>query len=260
MAAPPPEAPPAKRTPISLEDLMRVREQEAAATAKPVFLTKKDREALALQKLQEKRDAELAKQQDSEAARRAFQQKAYEERQRGMTSRGGGGSSLPLAASSVQGAATSAGGTQTPRLASASSSSGTSTPTNSGVHISAQGEHIRETTKPKSEQEKEIELIRKQYLGDKDRHKKTQKVSERYKFNFDWKPEDDTSRGARCVRVTRARPLALSADANALYQERLQLRPLFGRGFIAGVDAKEQVKKHRERLEQVCEKACARVV
>jgi hypothetical protein len=31
----------------------------------------------------------------------------------------------------------------------------------------------------------------------------------------------------------------------------LQLRPLFGRGFIAGVDAKEQVKRHRMRLEEV---------
>lgn len=95
------------------------------------------------------------------------------------------------------------------------------------------GEFVRSSSKSAREQELEHELFRKQYLGVKDVKPAVKKRHERSRFNFSWKPEDDTSR-----------------DVNPLYQDRLQLRPLFGRGFVGGVDPKAQVVMHRELIER----------
>jgi ATP-dependent RNA helicase DDX23/PRP28 len=58
-----------------------------------------------------------------------------------------------------------------------------------------------------------------------------------------------TERSRDSISVGRAEE-DTSRDANPLFQDRLQLRPLFGRGFVAGVDPKTQVAQHRELLER----------
>lgn len=75
------------------------------------------------------------------------------------------------------------------------------------------------------EREKELEAIKEQYLGSKKPKKRVIKPSEEFLFSFDWENTEDTSR-----------------DMNTLYQSPHEARLLFGRGFLAGVDRREQKK------------------
>ncbi|KAK3149578.1 hypothetical protein QOZ80_3AG0219380 [Eleusine coracana subsp. coracana] len=75
------------------------------------------------------------------------------------------------------------------------------------------------------EREKELEAIKEQYLGSKKPKKRVIKPSEKFRFSFDWENTEDTSR-----------------DMNALYQSPHEARLLFGRGFLAGIDRREQKK------------------
>ncbi|KVH95742.1 DEAD-box ATP-dependent RNA helicase 21 [Cynara cardunculus var. scolymus] len=75
------------------------------------------------------------------------------------------------------------------------------------------------------EREKELEAIKEQYLGSKKPKKRVIKPSEKFRFSFDWENTEDTSR-----------------DMNILYQNPHEARLLFGRGFRAGMDRREQKK------------------
>ncbi|GAB2277412.1 Envelope glycoprotein gp160 [Dionaea muscipula] len=75
------------------------------------------------------------------------------------------------------------------------------------------------------EKEKELDAIKEQYLGSKKPKKRVIKPSEKFRFSFDWENTEDTSR-----------------DMNALYQNPHEAQLLFGRGFRAGIDRREQKK------------------
>ncbi|XVF37866.1 hypothetical protein REPUB_Repub20aG0047900 [Reevesia pubescens] len=75
------------------------------------------------------------------------------------------------------------------------------------------------------EREKELDAIKEQYLGSKKPKKRVIKPSEKFRFSFDWENTEDTSR-----------------DMNALYQSPHEAQLLFGRGFRAGMDRREQKK------------------
>jgi len=70
-------------------------------------------------------------------------------------------------------------------------------------------------------------------LGLKKEKKKVIKPSEKFKFVFSWDASDDTSQ-----------------DHNPLYNQRIDVRPAFGRGFIAGIDQK--VKHHPTHPRSLC--------
>lgn len=73
------------------------------------------------------------------------------------------------------------------------------------------------------EREQELELIKQQYLGVERKKRKITKAADRFKFVFDWDASEDTSR-----------------DLNPLYQDPHEAALLFGRGFRAGIDRREQ--------------------
>uniref|UniRef100_A0A803PT48 RNA helicase n=1 Tax=Cannabis sativa TaxID=3483 RepID=A0A803PT48_CANSA len=75
------------------------------------------------------------------------------------------------------------------------------------------------------ERDKELEAIKEQYLGSKKPKKRVIKPSEKFRFSFDWENTEDTSR-----------------DMNSLYQNPHEAQLLFGRGFRAGMDRREQKK------------------
>ncbi|XVF29244.1 hypothetical protein REPUB_Repub15cG0104400 [Reevesia pubescens] len=75
------------------------------------------------------------------------------------------------------------------------------------------------------EREKELDAIKEQYLGSKKPKKRVIKPSEKFRFSFDWENTEDTSR-----------------DMNSLYQNPHEAQLLFGRGFRAGMDRREQKK------------------
>uniref|UniRef100_A0A0G4HV88 RNA helicase n=1 Tax=Chromera velia CCMP2878 TaxID=1169474 RepID=A0A0G4HV88_9ALVE len=76
----------------------------------------------------------------------------------------------------------------------------------------------------------ELQQIRSHYLGMKEKKKKVIKPSEKFKtvFTFDWDASEDTSRG----------------DMNPLYQTKVEPQLLFGRGYRAGIDIREQRKQN----------------
>ncbi|KAL2621551.1 hypothetical protein R1flu_001756 [Riccia fluitans] len=75
------------------------------------------------------------------------------------------------------------------------------------------------------EREKELEAIKQQYLGGKMSKKRRAKPSEKFRFSFNWENTEDTSR-----------------DMNPIYQNPHEAQLLFGRGFRAGMDRREQKK------------------
>ncbi|KAI3915483.1 hypothetical protein MKW92_030265 [Papaver armeniacum] len=86
---------------------------------------------------------------------------------------------------------------------------------------------IREEEQVEKEKEKDLEAIREQYLGTAKKPKmRVVKPSEKFRFTFDWDSTEDTSR-----------------DLNSLYQNPHEAKLLFGRGFRAGMDRREQKKK-----------------
>ena len=76
--------------------------------------------------------------------------------------------------------------------------------------------------------DKELAQIRENYLGKKGK-KKQSKPSEKFArvFQFDWDANDDTS-----------------TDLNPLYARRHAIQPMLGRGYVAGLDMREQRRAH----------------
>eukprot|EP01035_Chromulina_nebulosa_P038625 gene38625-52181_t len=86
----------------------------------------------------------------------------------------------------------------------------------------------KEESKESNEHDHEIKAIREHYLGGGEKKRKIIKPSEKFSriFQFDWEETDDTARN----------------DLNPLYNKRVKINALFGRGYVAGVDQKEQRK------------------
>ena len=76
--------------------------------------------------------------------------------------------------------------------------------------------------------EKETEAIKREYLGLNKKVVQMQKPSEKFRniFNFEWDASEDTQRG----------------DHNPLYTNKCEPQLLFGRGYRAGIDVREQNK------------------
>jgi ATP-dependent RNA helicase DDX23/PRP28 len=153
---------------------------------KPVFLTKKQREELALQRLQEKREEEEKKAAEQKLAYEKFVTgKTIEERER----------------------------VEKLRLEK---------------EREEKERRKREENIDAAEQEYELKMIKEHYFGNK-APKKLVKPSEKFTrvFQFEWNSTDDTGKD----------------DMNPLYNKRMKINALFGRGYIAGVDQKEQRKE-----------------
>eukprot|EP00922_Rhytidocystis_sp_ex-Travisia-forbesii_P069871 GHVS01104341.1.p1 GENE.GHVS01104341.1~~GHVS01104341.1.p1 ORF type:complete len:785 (-),score=149.12 GHVS01104341.1:265-2619(-) len=96
--------------------------------------------------------------------------------------------------------------------------------------------NLPETEVRARQQMKELEQIRSHYLGMTKEKKKIQKPSEKFRniFNFEWDASEDTGRG----------------DNNPLYQHRVEPQLLFGRGYRAGIDIREQ-RKHNNFYDEL---------
>ena len=106
----------------------------------------------------------------------------------------------------------------------------------------------QEGNKDKLEAEAEQRAIRHHYLGggdDLDNSKRRPaNAAEKTKslFRQDWDTRDDTAR----------------LDVNPLYRHRLQVNPLLGRGFVAGVDHEEQLNSHHQEHQRQQKQSLAR--
>jgi ATP-dependent RNA helicase DDX23/PRP28 len=84
--------------------------------------------------------------------------------------------------------------------------------------------------------DKELQGIKGRYLGEGKKKKKVIKMSDKFRFAFDWELAEDTSK-----------------DLNPLYDKKHDAQLLFGRGLRAGIDMREQKKNstYVEQLESV---------
>ena len=83
-----------------------------------------------------------------------------------------------------------------------------------------------EESRGNKEAEKELEAVKKAYLGGKKEKPLIKRDKKKDKFKMDYDVSEDTSRH----------------DFNPLYNNRMQVNVLFGRGFQAGIDQREQKK------------------
>jgi len=75
------------------------------------------------------------------------------------------------------------------------------------------------------QQEKYLQVLKEAYLGKKKVKKTVIPPSQKFKFSFDWEPTEDTS-----------------IELNSLYDSKHKVSLLYGRGFMGGVDRREQRK------------------
>eukprot|EP00667_Euglena_gracilis_P021972 EG_transcript_24283 len=92
--------------------------------------------------------------------------------------------------------------------------------------------------------QQELDKIKTKYLGAKPQKKKVIKPTEKFKFNFAWDMGEDTA-----------------PDTNPLYDKPYEAQLLFGRGFRAGIDSREQIQKQidyeeisKDRKEKIVER------
>ncbi|NXD45743.1 DDX23 helicase, partial [Copsychus sechellarum] len=89
-------------------------------------------------------------------------------------------------------------------------------------------EEGRQKIREEKDKSKELHAIKERYLGGVKKRRRTRHLNDR-KFVFEWDASEDTS-----------------IDYNPLYKERHQVQ-LLGRGFIAGIDLKQQ-KREQSRF------------
>jgi ATP-dependent RNA helicase DDX23/PRP28 len=195
------------RKPMDVEDLLKKKQQEEQDSVKPKFLTKEERERLALERRAQQAAERISKLEDQRKQREEFFQEAskLEDKSKGRDSRD------------------------------------TRDKDNWKERRDRDREReARDKEKEKDKEkdtkdkpaEKELEIIKNTYLGAKKEKKKIIKPSEKFKFVFDWDITEDTSR-----------------DVNPLYNTKHEIRPQFGRGYIAGIDPKEQTKDYKKFLQ-----------
>ncbi|KAG0562769.1 hypothetical protein KC19_9G170100 [Ceratodon purpureus] len=201
-----------KLEPLSLEEILKKRKEDAVQQAKPVFLTKAQRAELALKRRQEEAAEQLRRneesrkllmgtenkgkgQEDKDRSREKFRERDRDHDREAREAR-------------------EKERDRERREREREREEETKLRERERLEKQAQREH-----------EKELESIKEQYLGAKKLKKRVVKPSEKFRFSFDWENTEDTSR-----------------DMNPIYQNPHEAQLLFGRGFRAGMDRREQKK------------------
>ncbi|KAJ9300544.1 hypothetical protein DTO271G3_1708 [Paecilomyces variotii] len=245
-APPPPPAPVVEKkkkagwgsqkstTPLSVEELLRKKREADAAAAKPKFLSRAERERLAL----EKRAKEIEAERQAKAERET--NGADRNRARSPTSSDGiNGASKPVPTGPR---AMRNGEVPTARAAMRNSQPNKDydmQPPPPPKPISFGPRDSKGEKRTLDEEEAQAALIKQRYMGQDQTSnfsakKKRKRTTER-KFNFEWNAEEDTS-----------------ADYNPLYQNRAEVN-FFGRGRLAGFGddvADTVVRNYAKALEE----------
>lgn len=212
--------PPPKRVPLSLEELLEKKKKEEEALSKPKFLTKAEREALAMQKRQEQVDEQRRKMDETRKANMQFLNKDLHENN--------GGSSRSQDDS---------GGSGRDRYRDRADRDRDRDRERAERRDRSDTANRNDSDKPKSHDDKEKEeyAIKERYLGIVKKKKKIRRLNDR-KFVFDWDGTDDTS-----------------VDYNNLYKTRHEVQ-FYGRGHVAGIDIKQQKRDQSKFYGELLEK------
>ncbi|GLD96718.1 hypothetical protein PINS_up005401 [Pythium insidiosum] len=209
-----------------------------SGVGKVVFRSKAQREKEALERLEKKRQEMQQQREAAEAARRQFLQRQQQERQQqqrdaaeSARQRRGGANGVSSQRGATRSGQDQRNNTNTSRSDKANDSSSSRKGDASSTTAS-----VPDPSALIDDREKQA--IKDKYLGKKVQKKKVVKASEKFAkiFQFDWEAGEDTS-----------------ADLNPLYAKRMDVNLLFGRGYRAGVDLREQ-RKHNSFLQELAQK------
>uniref|UniRef100_A0A914H0P9 Probable ATP-dependent RNA helicase DDX23 n=1 Tax=Globodera rostochiensis TaxID=31243 RepID=A0A914H0P9_GLORO len=202
-----------KREPLSLEEILAKKKQIEEAECKPKFLTKAEREALALQRRKEEVEQKQALTKEQEELRKRFVTEArksdrdrdrYRDRDRDRE--------------------------RDRRDRDRKDRDRSRSRSNSRERDERRTDRVQEKDSQKLQ-----DAIKARYLGaPREKRKRGRRLHER-KFIFDWEPTEDTSN-----------------DYNQLYKERHEVQFL-GRGSIAGMDVNQQKKQKSEFYQRLLE-------
>ena len=177
---------------------------DATDRLKPVFLTKAQRQAQAVKRMEEKREGEKEEKgfRLNQNEKNQFEKNQNEKNQNESYSRTNYMSSATLEGGFVIG---------NKRI-------------NSSDHQS-HGE-VSKQTREERMKEKELEMIKMEYFHEK-KKKKSVSSKDKGKVKFDWDATEDTS-----------------VDLNPLYSNKAEIALGFGRSYLGGIDHKEQQQFH----------------
>ncbi|XP_034841032.1 probable ATP-dependent RNA helicase DDX23 [Maniola hyperantus] len=201
---------PAKREPLSLEELLAKKKAEEEARSKPVFLTKEQRAALALERRREQVEAMRANIDKpvvttidlTGPSKREEERKYREERENRERER-----------------------ERERQIEREKERERKYEERKSGNDRNKEDKKEKSEDNKTKDKEREEEAIKARYLGIVKKKRRVRRLNDR-KFVFDWDASEDTSN-----------------DYNQLYKERHQVQ-FFGRGHIAGIDIKSQKKDY----------------
>ncbi len=242
-SVPPPPAPleepkkkkgwgaPKGRQPLSIEELLQKKKDADAAAAKPKFLSKAQREKLAL----EKREEVEEQRRKLEAERGSNPFGTISNGHKG-DARYNGANGRPNRAPSIPTGPRSMRNNQAPPTGPATQRNGHMQPPNKPILASTKGSLAGEK-RPLNGESTEQALTRMRYMGNEaavstfSANKKRRRTTEK-KFNFEWNAEEDTS-----------------PDYNPIYSQRADVN-FFGRGRLGGFaeDTDAQVQKYAKAL------------
>lgn len=201
-----------KAEPLSLEEILRKRKDEAMQQAKPVFLTKAQRAELALQRRREEAAEQLKRNEESRRLLMGVENKGKEQEDKDRSREKFRDRDRDHDREAREAREKERDRERRERE-------------REREEEARSRERERLEKQAQREHEKELESIKEQYLGAKKLKKRVVKPSEKFRFSFDWENTEDTSR-----------------DMNPIYQNPHEAQLLFGRGFRAGMDRREQKK------------------
>ncbi|KAA8648938.1 hypothetical protein EYZ11_002395 [Aspergillus tanneri] len=212
-------------TPLSVEDLVRKKREADAAAAKPKFLSRAERERIAL----EKRNKEVeATRKQAERASNGIDRKDTQLPSRNSDGLNGDSRFIPTG----------------PRAMRSSDAPTAPAAMRNSFHLHKNSDKLQPKSKgalgsiDEEEAAAQAALVKQRYMGadqtsNFSAKKKRKRTTDR-KFNFEWNAEEDTS-----------------GDYNPLYQHRHETK-FFGRGRLAGYGddvAEQMAKKYARALE-----------
>jgi len=213
----------AKKTAMDVEELIKKRQEEEAAKNKPVFLSKAERERLALERRAKEAEEKKTKLEEERKLREKFvepsKSDARNDRRDGRDSR----DSRDHRDSRDSRDSRNDRDRRRDDRDQRDSRDTRDREQREREQAREARQKEREVKKESAEEKKEQELIRKQYLGGKAEKKKVVRPSEKFKFVFDWDAGEDTS--------------------NSMYKTRHEVKPQFGRGYLAGIDKESQIDR-----------------
>lgn len=250
---PPPPAPPKEpkkkagwgapkgRQPLSIEEILQTKKEADNAASKPKFLSKAQREKLALDK-RAKEVEEQRRKTDSERTPvtngYAPNSNGFREGSRYRDSNGRGSSSVPTGPRAMRNGDVAPPSGSLARSVNASRQSGNMAPPVNPKPSTGKGSLAGEK-RPANGESTEAALTRVRYMGAETNqstfsaNKKRRRTTEK-KFNFEWNAEEDTS-----------------PDYNPIYAQRAEVN-FFGRGRLGGFaeDIEGGVLKYAKALEE----------